>query len=68
VYLAMTRGQESLVIDLSPSAQRASSGELLQWPPRQLRVLEATNEELALHETILQDLDKASKGATVWRL
>jgi DNA polymerase III subunit epsilon len=67
VYLAMTRGQESLVIELGPSAQRATTGEILQWPPQQLRLLQASELELAAHDAVLDDVDKASKGATVWR-
>jgi DNA polymerase-3 subunit epsilon len=32
-----------------------------------LAVLEPTPEELAAHERLLADLDKASGGKTVWR-
>ena len=66
VYLAMTRGQESLVIDLAPRAQRSAQGEVLVWPPKSLKLLPADPSELALHEATLADIDKASKGATVW--
>ena len=66
VYLAMTRGQDSLGIDLAPApkaaaAARKATGKL------ELVVLEATDEELAEHEKQLAELDKASSGATVWR-
>ena len=32
-----------------------------------VRVLPASEEELALHVTQLADIDKASKGACVWK-
>ena len=66
VYLAMTRGQDSLIIDLVPApqaatARRRAAGKL------ELVVLAATDEELAAHEQQLAELDKASGGKTVWR-
>jgi DNA polymerase-3 subunit epsilon len=66
VYLAMTRGQDSLIIDMAPTPQaaaetRRAAGKL------ELMVLEASSEELAEHEKLLAEIDKASNGATVWR-
>ena len=65
VYLAMTRGQDSLIIDVAPTpaAQaetRRAAGEL------KLVVLAATTEELAEHEAQLAEIDKASRGACLW--
>jgi len=65
VYLAMTRGQDSLIIDAAPTpaAQaetRRAAGEL------RLVVLAATAEELAEHEAQLAEIDKASRGACLW--
>jgi len=65
VYLAMTRGQDSLIIDVAPTpaAQaetRRAAGEL------KLVVLAATAEELAEHEAQLAEIDKASRGACLW--
>ncbi len=63
VYLAMTRGQESLLMDLeAPAAADRESRPL----PRNLVVLRATAEELAAHQEQLQALNQASKGACVW--
>ena len=66
VYLAMTRGQESLLMDLgeSSSAQMdvAFAQEILE-----LIVLRATPDELAAHERQLADIDKAAKGACLWK-
>lgn len=65
VYLAMTRGQESLLIDAAPEAtievtQRASGNV-------NIIVLRATEQELAAHEMQLADIDKASGGKCVWK-
>lgn len=67
VYLAMTRGQESLLGDDSQEAEMdalSASGEVIRMS---VRVLPANDEELALHATQLADIDKASKGACVWK-
>lgn len=65
VYLAMTRGQDSLVIDLTD--QKGQSG----TQRADLSVLsfvdyQPTEEELLLHQAYLKDLDKESKGNCVW--
>ena len=66
VYLAMTRGQNSLMIDMAPApktaaATRRAAGQL------ELVVLAPSAEELDAHEKQLAELDKASNGATLWR-
>lgn len=66
VYLAMTRGQESLIMDLeeaAPSADEAAAG-LADRPP--LKVVRAADDELAEHARTLADIDKASQGKCVW--
>lgn len=67
VYLAMTRGQESLIIALEEPAPRfeAGSDPLAERPP--LKVLRATEAELAEHERILDLIEKAAKGPSLWR-
>lgn len=67
VYLAMTRGQESLLDDDSAGFQEQSvltSGNSLHL---KVRVIEASAEELALHIQQLADIDKASKGSCLWK-
>jgi len=67
VYLAMTRGQESLLGDDAHEAEMehlSATGEVVRMS---VRVLPASEEELALHATQLVDIDKASKGACVWK-
>lgn len=68
VYLAMTRGQNSLTIDLSLDAtSTAQNGQLEQLELAEIMVLPATEEELAEHEAVMNGLDKEVKGTCVWR-
>ena len=68
VYVRMTRGQDSLVIDAGGAHQGdRSDGPALDLRRFDLPVVPATTEELQAHETWLQELDKASAGRTVWR-
>jgi DNA polymerase III subunit epsilon len=69
VYLAMTRGQESLVIDMlnEPAAAGDAAAPRVQIETLALPVIAATEEELAQHGAVLDDLDKALKGTSVWR-
>ena len=67
VYLGMTRGQESLLGEESgeeDGVQLSASGEAIHLS---VRVLPASDEELALHEAQLEDIEKASRGACVWK-
>ena len=65
VYLAMTRGQESLVMEIEVVAVSASTGDAWQ-AGLELIVLAANVEELAAHAEQLADIDKASRGACLW--
>jgi len=68
VYLAMTRGQESLLGEEVESRPTVSGGEMSgQSMPLTVRILAASQEELALHAAQLTDIDKASQGACIWR-
>jgi DNA polymerase III subunit epsilon len=69
VYLRMTRGQGSLVIDAGDSARGSGQQQAQHVDLRgfQLPVLQASDEELAAHQAVLADLDKASGGKTLWR-
>jgi len=67
VYLGMTRGQESLLGEESSAedgVQFNESGEAIHLS---VRVLHANEAELALHDAQMNDIDKASKGACVWK-
>ncbi len=67
VYIRMTRGQNSLVID----AADAAAGELqlapIDFAAFDLVVLRASDEEAVAHEALLAEIDKASGGKTLWR-
>lgn len=65
VYLAMTRGQESLIIEMDEPGMRAEEAGL--DGPLDLVVLPASDEELAAHAAYLEDVDQASRGACVWK-
>ena len=65
VYLAMTRGQESLVMDLDVAAAAVFSAASVDVD--RLRVISASAAEVAAHEAVLDDIDKAAKGGSVWR-
>ena len=67
VYLNMTRGQDSLVIDSSDTRQGPVVAAAANWVELNLPVLHADADELASHQRVLQDVDKASKGKSVWR-
>ena len=65
VYLAMTRGQESLAIELSaPAAAAMDLSGASTLPP--IRVLAPSADELALHRTYLAELDREAKGRCLW--
>lgn len=66
VYLAMTRGQDSLIIEETAEAGIARIGAGGDYVPRDLVVLAAAPEELEAHRACLGEIDKASKGGCVW--
>lgn len=68
VYIRMTRGQESLVIDAAEAAHALHDLAQVDLSAFELPVLTASAEEAAAHEALLADIDKASGGHTVWRL
>ncbi|MFM8767625.1 MAG: DNA polymerase III subunit epsilon [Rubrivivax sp.] len=68
VYVRMTRGQDSLVIEAGTS-QPGQRGDAPRLDLSQiaLPVVAAAEAELQAHAEWLKDLDKASGGKTVWR-
>jgi DNA polymerase III subunit epsilon len=68
VYISLTRGQEALVMDMDAGEYGAQSGGArLDLSTFDLPVLRASDAEAQAHQALLADLDKASKGKTVWR-
>src|SRR6266568_4977280 len=67
VYLAMTRGQDSLAIELDrprPALERGAATEG-ERPP--LIVFQPSAEELAEHARLLADIEAENKAQCVWR-
>jgi len=66
VYLAMTRGQNSLTMDVE--AEATSIGDVLDAVPLgEIIVVAAGAIEIAAHDEVLAGLDKNVKGQCVWR-
>jgi DNA polymerase-3 subunit epsilon len=66
VYLAMTRGQNMLSMDVE--VEEAGGGALLEAVPLgEIIVVSAAADELAEHDAVLAALDKGVKGECVWR-
>jgi DNA polymerase-3 subunit epsilon len=66
VYLAMTRGQDSLAIELEP-ARGPSDAWAAQGERPALIVVAASEEELAEHERLLAAIEAENKAPPVWR-
>lgn len=67
VYLAMTRGQESLMMDMLEAPAGATLEVASVSARRALKVLAADTEEVTRHQQYLAGLDKAAGGACLWR-
>ncbi len=66
VYLAMTRGQDSLSMDLHGTGSgEDGGGEAIVLA--EIIVLPADPDELAAHEDVLKGLDKEAKAPCLWR-
>ena len=67
VYINMTRGQEALVMESVEVVSSGVSTAVIDLRSLSLPVLTASEQELAAHEEVLAQMDKASGGKTVWR-
>ena len=65
VYLAMTRGQESLMMEVEV-AVAATDADGAAYADLKLIVIKASDEELAVHEQRLAEIHKYSKGKCLW--
>ena len=72
-YLAMTGGQTILSLDGSKDTNGSSNNEKEVNKPRMvsaeigtLRVIRASNEEILLHESRLENIQEISNGSCVW--
>lgn len=66
VYLAMTRGQDSLAIVDDRAQSAGAAGDDGDWPPRGLMVRRASAEELAAHEALLASIARDARGPALW--
>lgn len=67
VYINLTRGQNSLMMDVSPAEQVVDNLPAIDITQFELTLLIADDHELSAHDAILASLDNASKGKTVWQ-
>ena len=67
VYINLTRGQDALLIDAGSQTSAGASFVAVDLRSVVLLVLQASEHEIAAHDEILVQLDKASGNKTVWR-
>lgn len=67
VYLNLTRGQESLGIDLASQMDEFDRNDPTNAIPMEVVVRKVTSEEEAEHEAYLDDIGKKLKEPVVWR-
>ncbi|MGB3290766.1 MAG: DNA polymerase III subunit epsilon [Burkholderiaceae bacterium] len=68
VWLAMTRGQDALLMDFDEESSTQSGGPRLEKiDASSLKVVRANEAELEAHEAYLAALDKAAGKPSVWR-
>ena len=67
VYINLTRGQDALLIDVSTNEPTLGTVVAVDLRSFVLPVLMATDHELAAHDDLLGQLDKSSKGQTLFR-
>ena len=68
VYINLTRGQNSLMMDVGSPVQSDEKKVSIDLRAFELPVLFASEQEKEAHEKVLTLLDKSSRGKTVWRL
>jgi len=67
VYINLTRGQNSLVMDMGTQPETGVALQIVDFSTFDLPLLMANEQETTEHEALLSGIDKASKGKTVWR-
>jgi DNA polymerase-3 subunit epsilon len=67
VYICMTRGQGSLVIDENETRDASGAIEHIELSSFDLPVLLPADDELAAHRALLAEIDKASRGKLLWQ-
>ena len=67
VYIRMTRGQDSLVIDAADALAADLAARPIDFGALTLIVIPADEDDLVVHASLLKEIDKASGGRAVWR-
>lgn len=67
VYVRMTRGQNSLVIDAADALAADLAARPIDFSSLELIVIVADDAETAAHAGVLAEIEKASGGRAVWR-
>ena len=67
VYIYMTRGQDALLMEVEDSSDSKKRADAIDMQSLKLTVISASEQELAAHEEVLAQIDKASNGQTLWR-
>jgi len=68
VYINLTRGQEALLIEVESRSDQQGTVVAVDLRSFTLPVLLASHDEVAAHDRVLADLDKASGGKTLFKL
>jgi DNA polymerase-3 subunit epsilon len=68
VYIRMTRGQDSLVIDAADLLAAEQAARPIDFGALELVVIAADADDLSMHEALLAEIDGASGGRAVWRV
>lgn len=67
VYINMTRGQDALLIEEDDAPREGGVVMAVDLSQLDLPILRANEQEVQAHENVLLELDKSSKGKTLWR-
>lgn len=67
VWLAMTRGQDALIMDFAEADGQGADGSMTAFDASALPVIRATAEETEQHDAYLDTLDKAAGKPALWR-
>lgn len=68
VYISLTRGQDALLMEAAPAQSGFAGDVVTNLGALELIVLKANDIEVAAHEAVLTQIDKASDKKTIWRV
>jgi DNA polymerase-3 subunit epsilon len=66
VYICMTRGQDALLMDVALSKEERINTNKSDFSVIKLPTILANDQEIMEHNLVLEQIDKASSGKTVW--